>query len=896
MKIPTALCAGFAAVAAITASAAPEAQQNILVASPGDTKTIPAWSLQSSKHAPSNLAKLSLPGTNVSSWHRMGSMGTVMDGLIQAGVYNTTQLFFSDNLERSIDYSEYTVPWLYREEFQMRPSPGQHYFIETNGITSRADLYINGKLVADKNLLVGAYGGKKLDITKHIVNGTNAVLIQAYPTNYLRDFALGFVDWNPYPPDNGTGVWREIEVSQTGPVSMMQPRVITDFEKVNAKTVKVTVKVDLTNNSPRSIAGNLAGCVKEEGAKSTSSNLSAAFSLKPNETKTVAMSTNIDKPKIWWPRQWGEQPLYTVDVSAYVGKVVSDIAATRTFGIRHITSAVNSHNDTAFTINGQNFQVAGAGYSSDIFLRFDEDKLRKQFEYMLHMGMNTVRLEGKEEHPFLFDLADRIGLMVLPGWECCDKWEGWAYNDEADGVKWTGVDYTIANSQMRHEARMLQGHASILGFLVGSDFWPNDKASKVYVDALKELDFDNPIIASAAKRGYPAILGPSGMKMDGPYDWVPPNYWYGDQLGAALGFGSELGAGVGTPELPSLRKFLSEEDLSDLWTPATKNKGLYHMSTNVSQFFDRKIYNKALYARYGTPKSLKDYLWKAQMSDYEATKAEYEAYAAKKNAARPATGAIYWMLNNAWPSLHWNLFDYYLAPAGSYFGTKVGARPEHAAYDYAGGVWLINHKLNAAGSRSIQSELLSLSGKELANKTFKATTTPNKSKAVGKLMEATKLNDTALLKLTLKDSKGAELSRNVYWLSPTVDKLDWNKSTWYYTPVTDFADFTSMQHVKPAKVSAKVIGTANATTGGKKHVSIRLSNNSRDVPAVFVRMMVMDAATGEQVLPVLWDDNYMTLWPGEQVEVGVSWTCKSSARIEVEGYNVNGVNDLLVSC
>lgn len=190
---------------------------------------------------------------------------------------------------------------------------------------------------------------------------------------------------------------------------------------------------------------------------------------------------------------------------------------------------------------------------------------------------------------------------------------------------------------MLHEASMMQTHPSVLAFLVGSDFWPDDRAAQIYVDALHAWDWPNPIIASAAERGYPKILGLSGMKMAGPYDWVPPNYWYGGKEGAAFGFGSELGAGVGTPEIRSLKKFLSEQDLTDLWTQP--GKGLFHMSSSDSQFYNRSIYDAALYARYGKPTSLDDYLLKAQMMDYEATRAEFEGFAALQNAERPATGA-----------------------------------------------------------------------------------------------------------------------------------------------------------------------------------------------------------------------------------------------------------------
>jgi exo-1,4-beta-D-glucosaminidase len=88
---------------------------------------------------------------------------------------------------------------------------------------------------------------------------------------------------------------------------------------------------------------------------------------------------------------------------------------------------------------------------------------------------------------------------------------------------------------MLHEVEMMQAHPSMLGFIVGSDYWPDDQATEVYLDALQDMDWSNPVIASASMRGYPKALGPSGMKKNGPYDWVPPNYWYGDQEGAAFG-------------------------------------------------------------------------------------------------------------------------------------------------------------------------------------------------------------------------------------------------------------------------------------------------------------------------------------------------------------------------
>ena len=306
-------------------------------------------------------------------------------------------------------------------------------------------------------------------------------------------------------------VWREVVVSQTGPVSLLKPRVVTDYTGNAASSVTATINIVVKNSGTTSVQGTLEGSVnKPSGAKIP---VSASYNLNANETKTITLTAKIKDPQIWWPKAWGAQPLYSLDLAAYIGCEVSDRAAQRTFGVRHVTSSLNSHEDRAFSVNGHPFLVTGAGYSADMFLRFNPDMLVQQFEYILDMGQNTVRLEGKQEHPELYDIADRMGLMVLAGWECCDKWEGWTYNDEAEGVKWVDADYVTAERQMEHEAYMMQGHASLLGFLVGSDFWPDERASPIYVNKLKELDWDVPIIASASLRGFPKNLGSSGMKM-----------------------------------------------------------------------------------------------------------------------------------------------------------------------------------------------------------------------------------------------------------------------------------------------------------------------------------------------------------------------------------------------
>ena len=670
-----------------------------------------------------------------------------------------------------------------------------------------------------------------------------------------------------------------MSIKQTGSVSLGPLSALVDNDPG-----KVTLRSMAKNLEDKELKFTARAAISEpdNGAEY---DLDQMVSLGPGESKVIEFIQEFKDPKLWWPKQWGEQPLYSAYVSASVNNATSD-AVERHFGLRKVTSRVNEDDDRVFSVNNNPFQVIGGGYSADMFLRFDTERFETIVKYMLDMGLNTIRLEGNNEQPELYEITDRLGLMVIAGWECCNKWESWEYNEElAIGTPdyWDEQDYSDANATMWHEAQMQQTHPSMLAYLVGSDFWPNHRATEIYVNALQGAHWQVPIVGAASKRGYPELLGRGGMKMEGPYDWVPPNYWYDvepaeDRYGAAFGFGSELGAGVGTPEIGSLRRFLTEEDMEDLWKKP--NKGLYHMSTNVSQFYDRSIYNEGLFKRYGEPKSLEDYLRKAQIMDYEAIRAEYEAFAAHWSTGRIATGMIYWMLVNAWPSLHWNQFDNYLHPAGTYFGSKVGSRIEHVSFNYeTKDVWLINHSLDLEGPRSIEVEVIKLDGSKVSSVSFDVDSEPNTSKQVDAIPGLEDVDGVVFLRLVLHDQDGAPLSRNVYWVSPSVDKLDWDNSTWYHTPVTEFSDYTALFDMEKATIKATTAAKKGETNGW----TVTLENES-EVPAFFLRLNLVDGE-GNDVNPVTWSDNYVTLWPMEKLELTVDGWGKG-ASIHLDGSNV----------
>jgi len=854
-----------------------------LVSALGQASVIPSWRLQSSAKTGSDLVALSKLGLDTSSWHQVPAFCTLMGCLLNSGVYNDTDLFFSDNLSK-VDAKQFSVPWLYRQEFDLDPTAGKHFFLQTHGISSRADIFLNGKQVADKSVQVGSYAGHRFDITD-IVAKSNALAIRVYPTDYNYDLAIGWVDWNPYPADNGTGVWRAVEVKQTGPVILESLRVVTQLgAQLGKEPAKVTLKVRAQNLEKSAITVTASGVVTPLSGSGDAVAWSKNITLQPGVATDIVLDGVVQKPAIWWPKQWGDQPLYNANLTVTTADgTVSDVSTAK-FGFRSVTSKLNSYNDTTFYINGQPFEVLGGGYAPDMFLRWDPARTQRELELTLDLGFNTIRLEGKNEHPELYEMADQLGVMIMAGWECCDKWEAWSYNDHLDILSlWSDADHSAANASMRHEAAMMQAHPSMLVYLIGSDFWPDERATTMYLNAFKSVDWQVPVLASASEAGFSPQTGPAGLKMRGPYDWVPPSYWFdtqGYQYGSAFGFGSELSAGVGTPDLSSLKKFLSQSDLDDLWK--TPNKDLFHMSTATSTFHNRAIYNRAVWGRLGAPSSLEDYVQKSQITDYEATRAQYEAWTSLWNAQRPATGLIYWMLTGAFPSLHWNLWDYYLRPSGGFFGAKIGSRIEHVAYDYVRkSVSLINRSLDKSGNRTVEIDIIDTAGKSLSSKLITTPTTPNTSKTVSSLVsELGAIKDVVFLRLVLKDDTGSVLSRNVYWIAKEIDTLDWGKSDWYYTPTSKYSNFSALNKLGPANMS---ITTTKAAEGVTRLTLENLSN----VPAFFVSLSLVDAK-GQDVLPLIWTDNYVTLWPQETLNLTAKVLKGGSepSTVELVGKNV----------
>jgi len=472
--------------------------------------------------------------------------------------------------------------------------------------------------------------------------------------------------------------------------------------------------------------------------------------------------------------------------------------------------------------------------------------------------------------------------MILAGWECCDKWEAWA---KTGSEPWAAADGKVAAASMATEARLLRNHPSVIGFLIGSDNAPPPAIAKMYVDTLRNEDWSLPIVAAAADQST-AETGPSGMKMAGPYDWIPPAYWYADKLGGAFGFDSEVGAGAIIPPLEDLTRMLAPQELEALWKYPELRQ--YHASAAWSTFAKITPFDNALAKRYGAPKSLEDYVAKAQLENYDNVRAQFEAFNAHMNAAKPSTGVIYWMLNAAWPSLHWQLYDYFLNPAGAYFGAKVANEPVHIQYSYdTRAITMINHTLASEHGLRATIRVRNLDGGVAYEKRLKDIgLAGNSTRQLTTLPALNGLSRTYFIELELGSANAKPVSRNVYWLSTQSDELDWAHSNWYLTPLTQYADLTPLQTLPTATSEARATvrheGAEDVAT-----ITLTVPPSSKAV-ALFQHVSIRRSAGGEPVLPILWTDNDVTLWPGESLTLTAHFATPGAATpvVEVSGWNV----------
>lgn len=850
------------------------------------------WFIQSSAKLKQGGEQISLPGIVPDRWFPASVPSTVLGTLVEDNVYE--DVFFGKNLE-NIKSEDFQVSWWYRTEFLATPFPGKNMArLELEGLNYRANIWLNGQKVADASEIYGAFRHFDLNISRYLKFGEKNVLAIEVIPPVPGEPSIGFVDWNPAPPDRNMGLWRPVRIKLTGPVDIINPFVQSRLDTTNLKEARLTIQAQLRNNSEQPVTGSLEARIEKI-------NLSQEVELEPGQVKTVIFSPDKYKelvlvnPRIWWTHDLGQPELYDLVLSfrtkpAAGGEKppakdlrpdvkseeknqsketdkdkmkvppqfkslepLSDLTSVR-FGIREIKDYLTEDGYKGYLLNGRKILIRGGGYTDDLFLHTSSKKLRAELNYARHLNLNALRLEGfwgtSQE---LYNLCDELGLLLMAGWSCHWEWESYLGKpvDPVYGGIISPEDIKLISSSFRDQVLWLRNHPSIFVWALASDLVPKPELEREYQATLKELDPDRPFLNSTGTKVSP-VSGPSGVKMNGPYDWVPPNYWYEDKKnGGAFGFNTETGPGPQVPVLESLRAMIPE---GHLWPP--DEVWYYHCCRGIFRNLDR--YHEALKNRLGWPDNIADYEKKAQYLNYEAMRGMFEAFVARRPKA---TGIIDWMYNSAWPKLWWQLFDYYLLPTGAFYGAKKACQPLHLIYDYETRE-IIASNLGSEKAEKLKAviRILDVESREKYRAEFPVDLQPDSRLSLVKLPEPGELTGVYFLDLKLAGQKGEWKDENFYCLTNPLDGLAFDQTVWYVTPVKKYADLTALNSLPEAKVNYrwKVEGR-----GAKRTLVIELANNSPYV-AFNLEIQVLKKLREKSVVPLFLDDNYFSLLPGDK--------------------------------
>jgi exo-1,4-beta-D-glucosaminidase len=369
--------------------------------------------------------------------------------------------------------------------------------------------------------------------------------------------------------------------------------------------------------------------------------------------------------------------------------------------------------------------------------------------------------------------------------------------------------------------------------------------------------------------------------MSGPYDYVEPSYWYvGTHYGGAVGFNTETSPGAAVVSFASRKKFLPDPEA---WPPSAN--WTYH--NGGGEFTNLKVFGDAMNAIYAKPNSAADFERLSQTMEYDSERAMFEAYSKNKYSS---TGVIQWMLNNAWPSMIWHLFDYNLDAGGGYFGAKKACEPLHIQYSYDDrSIVVVNSTYKPATGLVAGVVVRGLKWNELFRSQITVNAQSDSSQRAIEIPDSIFADAERIffIDLTLKDSAGRLVSRNFYWVPGTLTTFDWDRTDYTHTPADRYEDLSALTTLPAATVSAHA-EIDNTPTGRK--ITLHLENTATGL--AFQVNAAVRTTTGDLVAPVLWSENWIELGPGESETLTalLPEDAPASPVIQIAGWNVAAIS------
>jgi exo-1,4-beta-D-glucosaminidase len=358
---------------------------------------------------------------------------------------------------------------------------------------------------------------------------------------------------------------------------------------------------------------------------------------------------------------------------------------------------------------------------------------------------------------------------------------------------------------------------------------------------------------------------------------VAPSYWYVDQHnGGAFGFNTETSPGPAIPSLASRQKFLPDPQA---WPPSST----WSLHFGGGEFVNLKVFDEAMEAVYAKPHSSAEYERIAQTMTYDSERAMFEAYGKNKYVS---TGVIQWMLNNAWPSMIWHLYDYYLDAGAGYFATKKACEPLHVQYSYDDrAIVVVNSTYQSAPGLRASVRVHNMAWKQLYSAEASLDAASDSAQRVMTIPERLYSGDERifLIDLTLTNAAGKLVSRNFYWVPGTLTTFDWGKTDFTHTPAQRHEDLAALTTLPSATVHSEAL--IEKTAQGRV-VHLKLENGQQAF--AFQLHAAVRTPAGGLIAPVYWSDNWIELDPGESTTLTADLPddAGDAPVVQLEGWNI----------
>ncbi|HEV9036800.1 MAG TPA: glycoside hydrolase family 2 TIM barrel-domain containing protein, partial [Puia sp.] len=838
-------------------------------------------------------------------WFPVNVPSTVLTGLVANKVYPDPYIGMnnmlipdaSDNFNHRYNLEQYSYlpgqsnpwkkPYWYRTTFSVPGADkGRHFQLVFKGINYRAEVWLNGHLIADSSKMVGMFQEFDLDVSSAIrAGGENALAVRIYPLDVpgepatpqlkaLGDFyenggptgdigknvtmlsSVGW-DWIPEVRDRNMGIWQPVYLRTTGQVTINRPRIVTELPDLPDTTVaRLSLDVLLTNHDSQTRRGTLQVTITPENFTGPAIHFTREEAVGASEAKTIRLSPSdvaeltMRHPRLWWPNGYGHPWLYRIRLQYVSGGGISDDTSF-VFGVRTVSSAATTVNGWVrrdFFVNGRRVHLAGGAWVPDMMLNRDRQRYDYELRLCRNANVNLVRIwgGGLGETDDFYELADRYGLLV---WQ-----DFWITGDTNGGFKgssdWPLETHVFVDNVISTIYR-IRNHPSLLVWTGGNEGHAREELYNAMRDNVAALDGTRPFIpcssgfskAPADWKGSWPDDKPAGVYSGGPYSWQDDARYYRlVDSGRDWVFKDETGLPSQPPYNTLARIIPNLVPDNNLPYPLNDTWG-YHDACTGNGHYD--TYYQAMLNRFGAPVSMRDFSQKMQLLNAGGYRSIFEAAGHKLNETG---GVMLWKLNAAFPSVVWQIYDWYLEPNAGYYFMQRACEPVHIQLNLDDStVALINRTYVRRPGLHYDVQVIGMTGASLFHRQGNASLDTTDVKKVLPLKDVlASATGVSFVLLRLTDDKGAVLSQNVYWMSPG----------------HDFADLHSM----PSS-SLTVSVVSSDRRNGYYNWTIRFTNTTSRL-AFFLNPQVI--AGGEEVLPSFWSDNYFSVPAGQSVTVHVS--------------------------